>query len=69
MLKGKSDFNDSIVDTSNIQLASSISYLSTIELNLIFAKDSLSLIIASNYLTVIGICFLFSFFKVLTFAL
>ena len=66
---GKSDFKDSIVEISKIQLASSTSYFSTIVLSLILANDSDNLIIASSYLTVIGICFLFSFLNDLTLAL
>lgn len=61
-----SDFKESIVDTSNILFASSISYFCTSEHNHILASDSESHIIASSYLTVIGICFLFSFFNIFT---
>lgn len=61
-----SDFNESIVETSKIQLASSMSSLWTSWFNHILANDSDNRIIASNYLTVIGICFLLSFINSLT---
>lgn len=68
-MKGKSLFKESIVDTSKILLAASTSSLVTTVLNFILAMLSLSLMIASSCLTVIGMCFLFCLFSSYTFCL